>query len=317
MPPSISHEGYSDKAAYSYWDDFWAYAGYRSAVELAAGLGLEGDASRLAAQRDEFLADLQGIACGQHRPLRPRRAARGRGPRRLRPDLEHGRAEPRRPAPCAAPPAGARTFERYWRNFQTRRSDEAARRSPWRRRLHALRMAQRRRVRSPGRAASGPCEAMAYFHADRRPQRMEPVGRGRGARCPRAALSRRHAARLGRFRPDPLRARSLRLRGRGRVVPRAGGRRAHGLAGAARDSRFAIFGRPGDGCPGAHASAPAAPSTSVCPGLRSFPRGGVTLRGPWGKNARVTIDGRITDVPADAISSRACRLTFGSNRDEH
>ena len=37
-------------------------------------------------------------------------------------------------------------------------------------------------------------------------------------------------------------------------------------------------------------------------GLRSFPRGGVTLRGPWGKNARVTIDGRITDVPADAIS---------------
>jgi hypothetical protein len=36
-------------------------------------------------------------------------------------------------------------------------------------------------------------------------------------------------------------------------------------------------------------------------GLRSFPRGGVTLRGPWGKDARVTIDGRITDVPADAI----------------
>ncbi|MEO8925138.1 MAG: hypothetical protein ABI330_20325, partial [Caldimonas sp.] len=34
MPPSISHEGYSDKPAYSYWDDFWAYAGYRSAVEL-------------------------------------------------------------------------------------------------------------------------------------------------------------------------------------------------------------------------------------------------------------------------------------------
>ena len=40
MPPSISHEGYSDKAAYSYWDDFWAYTGYRSAVELATGLGL-------------------------------------------------------------------------------------------------------------------------------------------------------------------------------------------------------------------------------------------------------------------------------------
>ena len=59
MPPSISHEGYSDKAAYSYWDDFWAYTGYRSAVELATGLGLAGDAARLAAQRDEFLGDLQ------------------------------------------------------------------------------------------------------------------------------------------------------------------------------------------------------------------------------------------------------------------
>ena len=28
MPPSISHEGYSDRPAYSYWDDFWALAGY-------------------------------------------------------------------------------------------------------------------------------------------------------------------------------------------------------------------------------------------------------------------------------------------------
>jgi hypothetical protein len=37
-------------------------------------------------------------------------------------------------------------------------------------------------------------------------------------------------------------------------------------------------------------------------GLRSFPRGGVSLRGPWGKDARVTIDGRSTDVPADAIA---------------
>ena len=39
MPPSISHEGYSDKPAYSYWDDFWAYTGYRSAVELATASG--------------------------------------------------------------------------------------------------------------------------------------------------------------------------------------------------------------------------------------------------------------------------------------
>ena len=58
MPPSISHEGYSDKAAYSYWDDFWASIGYRSAVELAQALNLPDDATRIAAQRDEFNADL-------------------------------------------------------------------------------------------------------------------------------------------------------------------------------------------------------------------------------------------------------------------
>jgi hypothetical protein len=36
-------------------------------------------------------------------------------------------------------------------------------------------------------------------------------------------------------------------------------------------------------------------------GLRSFPRGGVILRGPWANNARVVIDGLIAAVPADAI----------------
>src|SRR5439155_22340019 len=58
MPPSISHEGYSDKPAYSYWDDFWTAIGYRSALELAQGLGRGDDAARIAAQRDEFVADL-------------------------------------------------------------------------------------------------------------------------------------------------------------------------------------------------------------------------------------------------------------------
>jgi hypothetical protein len=58
MPASISHEGYSDKPAYSYWDDFWALAGYDGAVEMAQVLGRDADAARLAAQRKEFSADL-------------------------------------------------------------------------------------------------------------------------------------------------------------------------------------------------------------------------------------------------------------------
>lgn len=58
MPPSISHEGYSDKAAYSYWDDFWALRGYKDAVQMAQALGDTALASRWAVWRDEFAADL-------------------------------------------------------------------------------------------------------------------------------------------------------------------------------------------------------------------------------------------------------------------
>lgn len=58
MPPSISHEGYSDKPAYSYWDDFFALAGYTSAVDLARALGRNEDAARFDAMRTEFARDL-------------------------------------------------------------------------------------------------------------------------------------------------------------------------------------------------------------------------------------------------------------------
>ncbi|WP_458232982.1 hypothetical protein, partial [Roseateles sp. P5_E8] len=58
MPPSISHEGYSDKPAYSYWDDFWALRGYKDAVQIARALGDTANAVRWAVSRDEFEADL-------------------------------------------------------------------------------------------------------------------------------------------------------------------------------------------------------------------------------------------------------------------
>jgi hypothetical protein len=35
LPPSVSHEGYFDKAAYSYWDDFWCMKGLDDASYLA------------------------------------------------------------------------------------------------------------------------------------------------------------------------------------------------------------------------------------------------------------------------------------------
>ncbi|MEO8924751.1 MAG: hypothetical protein ABI330_18335, partial [Caldimonas sp.] len=37
-------------------------------------------------------------------------------------------------------------------------------------------------------------------------------------------------------------------------------------------------------------------------GLRSWPPGGMILRGPWARDARVEVDGRRVDVAADAIA---------------
>lgn len=58
MPPSISHEGYSDRPAYSYWDDFWTAAGYESAVTIAEALGKMQEVATFIKERDAFRRDL-------------------------------------------------------------------------------------------------------------------------------------------------------------------------------------------------------------------------------------------------------------------
>jgi hypothetical protein len=58
LPPSISHEGYSAKPAYSYWDDFWGLTGYKDAAWLARELGDRDAAMRLTAQGDELRHDI-------------------------------------------------------------------------------------------------------------------------------------------------------------------------------------------------------------------------------------------------------------------
>jgi hypothetical protein len=58
LPPSISHEGYSSKPAYSYWDNFWAIAGLRNAAWLAEQLGDTAAAAQLAGQCDELTHDV-------------------------------------------------------------------------------------------------------------------------------------------------------------------------------------------------------------------------------------------------------------------
>ena len=58
MPPSISHEGYSDKPAYSYWDDFWALEGFQSGATLARVLGLSDRAAFWEGREREFRGDI-------------------------------------------------------------------------------------------------------------------------------------------------------------------------------------------------------------------------------------------------------------------
>ncbi len=58
LPPTISHEGYSDRPAYSYWDDFWGLLGYRDAAFIADVLGDADAAARIRSAEAEFKADV-------------------------------------------------------------------------------------------------------------------------------------------------------------------------------------------------------------------------------------------------------------------
>jgi hypothetical protein len=121
MPPSISHEGYSDKPAYSYWDDFWTLAGYDAAVAIAGALKRDDDVRRFTRQREEFSRDLHAslrASIARHRTdYLPASADRG--------DFDATSTT------IALSVAGQQaklpqrelrqTFERYWKEFLARR----------------------------------------------------------------------------------------------------------------------------------------------------------------------------------------------------
>ncbi len=122
LPESISHEGYASHPVHSYWDDFFAVRALADASEAAAALDDEPLARQIGTLRDAMRADL--------------RASIERSMAEHRLDVLPGSAElgdfdPTSTAiafdPCAEfsrlPAAAlARTFARYWEEFEARRS---------------------------------------------------------------------------------------------------------------------------------------------------------------------------------------------------
>ena len=297
MPPSISHEGYSDKPAYSYWDDFWAYTGYRSAVELAQALGLTDDAQRIAAQRDAFLADLlASIAASTKRhqlDVLPGAADRG--------DVDPTSST------VALSPGGLlgtlpdalvrNTFERYWRDFTTRRDSgqpwDGYTPYEWRNVGSLVRLGQRERA----------LQAMAYFYLDRRPagwnQWAEVVLRD--AREPRFLGDMPH----GWVASDQIRSVldlfAYEHEGERALVLAAGVPLAwFDGPGLSLQGLRTPYGRLGWYARARTADARTVMEFALKP-LRTMPPGGILLRGPWPKASRVCVDGRAVEGAADKI----------------
>ena len=129
MPPSISHEGYSDKPAYSYWDDFWALRGYKDAVLLAESGGHAEEAARWAGWRDEFERELAASieATGQRYGIPYIAGAADRG------DFDAtSTTVALNPAQAAVPRARIdATFERYWVEMKARTEAMKTGRRAW------------------------------------------------------------------------------------------------------------------------------------------------------------------------------------------
>ena len=126
LPPSISHEGYSDKPAYSYWDDFWALIGYQDATWLAEIIGDPEARRRLSRSRDEFreavYTSVRASAARYAISFIPGAADRGDfDATSTTIALAPGREGPHLPRDLLLG-----TFERYWDEFTSRRSGGTA-----------------------------------------------------------------------------------------------------------------------------------------------------------------------------------------------
>jgi hypothetical protein len=187
LPPSISHEGYSDKPAYSYWDDFWGLIGYQDAAYAAEVLG-KPEARALEQARDEFRTDLyaslQASAAGHGLSFLPASADRGDlDPTATTIALAPGREQ------ASLPPELLRgAFERYWQSFEARRQSRSwDAYTPYELRLIGSFVRLGRRERA--------LQLLGYFLADRWPLAWNAWAEvvGRDPRQPRFIGDRPHA----------------------------------------------------------------------------------------------------------------------------
>ena len=220
LPASISHEGYSSQADALVLGRFLGTARLRRRHRSRARAGRLADAWRWAARARRISARPAGLAAGSAWRAHDIAYDRGRGARRLRSDIDRHCAS-LRGFPYCVPPCPVRaTYERYWLDSSPgatgARWDEY---TPYELRIVGtfVRLGWRERAQ----------ELFAYFHCRPPSARLEPVGRGRGTRLSRAALHRRHAAWLGRFRFHSCSARPVRVRARRRSC--AGSRTRHSI----------------------------------------------------------------------------------------
>lgn len=175
LPPSISHEGYSDQAAYAYWDNFWGLLGYADGVAMAQALGDAPAAAHWRAQQAAFQRDVQASIA---------QAQRKYGMAAIPGAADRGDFDPTSTtvalAPAglqgALPPAALHaTFAQYWQHFTERlggpQTWDAYTPYEWRNVGALLRLGERERALA----------AADYFLHDRRPrgwnQWAEVVGR--------------------------------------------------------------------------------------------------------------------------------------------
>ncbi len=126
LPPTISHEGYSDRPAYSYWDDFWGLLGYRDAAFIANALGETAAAARIRAAEAEFRADVMASIEG---------TARFHGIDWIAGAADRGDFDATSTT-IGLSPAGliddlpqallTRTFDKWWENFTARHENRQA-----------------------------------------------------------------------------------------------------------------------------------------------------------------------------------------------